>query len=647
MSAQQLQYDLVDSDNPIFHSRSGLHDPSKTVSSPTAKIVRIASVVILIGIFGTLVALVIAYSLALDTINDYKDSTYALQWRHPGDSNVFVHLTDLHFNQLYNESLSCASACMNGRVNWPSGNSWPQCNSVPFAIEDAAEAPFGRLGCDSPELLVDTVLDRVARVHPSPLMVLLSGDNLLHDVYLLDPALVADPAAFMQEGHARLAANLAARFPNSPILFSLGNNDSPLHYDVPGADFLSALAATWRPLIDGGPRRAGVTWSDFRYLESDFFYAVELAAFPEVRWVQVNSIAFARKQTAVDWGRVQQQLSWLRETLGDVAARSTKARRVVITGHIPPVVDDWNGCQGWITDVVTSDPACPPGFSTTNNSTTGSGVLVDVAAEFTSLVSEFRSVVQSTLWGHVHQDKLSLLTGNYVATPPFGDAVANVLMTRSVSVGSGSNLPGFREYAVSIARDYQPGGDLLNFRQHQFDVFGANKLANAGLTSRLNSAGCTAEKRLKQNDPASAIAAATRGEGEEKSGVLSAAVNASVAGLWSAYDLRTLLALPLWFYGPDRSLLRADNDSAAIFSNLQDKTSFDVLSPAKLAKSLEIIREHAVLLATYVTARNGWNVATSVPAVDTAAGDLHVCGLVPGVAQHPAAYQACQTKQGL
>ena len=95
-------------------------------------------------------------------------------WQYTSGSGTFVHLSDLHFDQLYSagSSTDCGlDLCC--RAAW----------SVPGNTSGVA-GMFGDYSCDSPSVLVQSVLQFLnATLTPRPDFILYTGDDPAHDVW--------------------------------------------------------------------------------------------------------------------------------------------------------------------------------------------------------------------------------------------------------------------------------------------------------------------------------------------------------------------------------------------------------------------------------------------------------------------------------
>ena len=87
------------------------------------------------------------------------------------------------------------------------------------------KAPMGRYLCDSPEILISTMLKALAEQHDDTDVLFITGDFIAHQTAKAYPNLDKRLYALLLATHSRIAALLAEYFPKALILPVLGNND--------------------------------------------------------------------------------------------------------------------------------------------------------------------------------------------------------------------------------------------------------------------------------------------------------------------------------------------------------------------------------------------------------------------------------------
>ncbi len=95
-------------------------------------------------------------------------------------------------------------------------------------------ALYGRKGCDGPYSLFISTLNKLKSVNPNPDLILAPGDMVNHFLPI-NENLPFDPVAYaaIQKVIANYTATMAQEFPNTPIIFTSGNNDYLYNYQVP------------------------------------------------------------------------------------------------------------------------------------------------------------------------------------------------------------------------------------------------------------------------------------------------------------------------------------------------------------------------------------------------------------------------------
>jgi sphingomyelin phosphodiesterase acid-like 3 len=120
-------------------------------------------------------------------------------------------LSDIHFFPDYNT--------MGSKYCWPDE---PSADIV---------ANFGRFGCDSPEVLVRTVLSKMVEDQPNLDVLFLPGDVVAHHYNSsLDDHSSGKSYEKVLEITAQVAELIREYFPDTIVLPVIGNNDPKYHY---------------------------------------------------------------------------------------------------------------------------------------------------------------------------------------------------------------------------------------------------------------------------------------------------------------------------------------------------------------------------------------------------------------------------------
>ena len=272
-------------------------------------------------------------------------------WQHTAGSGTFVHLSDLHFDRLYapGSSTQCG-------LDLCCRDAW----TVPGNTSGVAGL-FGDYQCDSPDVLVRSVLDFLnATLTPRPDFILYTGDDPAHDIWHQNRS--TNLAAI-----AWVSAALLRYFPDIPVLSAVGNHEAaPVNqFGGPGVDswLYEALVLDWAYYL---PNDAQQT------LNYGGYYAALVRPGLYVLSINTNiysSDDFYTKYEQVD---VSAQLDWLNDTLQQLDAMGGQARCVLI-GHSSPI--DWY-------DVF--------------------------ASEFNALLSRYQHLVLNAFFGHTHHNQVQL-----------------------------------------------------------------------------------------------------------------------------------------------------------------------------------------------------------------------------------------------
>jgi hypothetical protein len=255
------------------------------------------------------------------------------------DTGTFLVISDIHFNPFYDPSAFPQLAAS------PS-NDWPAIlrNSQPVGVNPR--------GSDSNYALLTSSLDDARSRVPEPDFILYPGDFLAHEWQKKYDALAPkshmtdrEPyQAFTRKTLELIAREFRSRWPETPILPTLGNDDSLCgdYMITPDGAFLEMFRDVWAPLIGPEPDR--------RSFRATFgrtgAYTVPMHRMNNHRLVVMNSIFFS---TSYDnaCGRGDQtsaldQLRWLEEAVSQAASREEK---VWLLMHIPPGINSFNTAE--------------------------------------------------------------------------------------------------------------------------------------------------------------------------------------------------------------------------------------------------------------------------------------------------------------
>lgn len=317
-------------------------------------------------------------------------------------------LSDLHFDPTANKVLV-------DRLTLAEPQQW----AAILADDNSRMSTYGN---DTNWKLLSSAL-AAAREQPKPDIVLILGDFLVHQFRARFNAAATDHGDFAFRSFAVktmrfLARQLEAAFPETPILPTLGNNDSDCgDYALrPGGDFLSDTFDIASGLI--GPESGAPLRQTWQALGN---YAVPNPALRNHLIVALNTNFFSPNYKnacgdASQGNPARATLAWLRRVLSEAEAAYQK---VWLIYHIPPGIDAFATARHG------ACPVAPVGLFGE-----------PYAREFHALMARYRATVVASFAGHIHTDGFRLLADN-------GKAFGFVLVSPAVSPIYGQN-PAFR-----------------------------------------------------------------------------------------------------------------------------------------------------------------------------------------------------------
>eukprot|EP00588_Corethron_pennatum_P023523 CAMPEP_0194340934 /NCGR_PEP_ID=MMETSP0171-20130528/88043_1 /TAXON_ID=218684 /ORGANISM="Corethron pennatum, Strain L29A3" /LENGTH=470 /DNA_ID=CAMNT_0039106077 /DNA_START=146 /DNA_END=1558 /DNA_ORIENTATION=- len=315
------------------------------------------------------------------------------------DEGKFVWFSDIHFDPLYGRAGAVNDAsCSDGSVN---------------------DAPWGKLGCDSPVDLVRSSLDYAQSIVSEPDFFLITGDLCRHkndDVNVV--AMLSGVADEMRQSYN-----------NTVFVPSMGNNDvvPDYHLDVLGGD--NQLGEIREALSDIFPRTRNDTFARGGYLSVNVPGGAAVV-------LSLNTVIYSvwHSPNSTGVGDPFGQFAWLEMEL---ATMRREGQWIYVSGHIPPTVGSYRRTQLW------------------------HGKYLD---RYLALMLEYSDVVAAQLFGHVHSDEFRAASLGGKPLPP-------LLMTGALTPVY-SNNPNFR-----VVRYNRLDGTILDYDTYFFDVAKANDAA--------------------------------------------------------------------------------------------------------------------------------------------------------------------------
>jgi sphingomyelin phosphodiesterase acid-like 3 len=304
-----------------------------------------------------------------------------------------VMLSDIHFDPFHDPG-KVSQLISAPAAQWLAILSAPD---TPTAAADftALQKICKAKGIDTPFALLISSLQAEHAQQPHPAFVTVSGDLLVHKFdcrfqQLAPKATEADYSAFAAKTVQFVALELHATFPQSPVYFALGNNDSGCgdYKEDPNSKFLQADAQSFAADVDKPNSKALLS----EFAREGDYNALLPAPFHDTHLLVLQDIFESKRYTAcsnVKNPRAEaEQIAWLRAQLQFARAHH---EHVWIMAHIPPGVDAYST----LTDGQDVCAGKPP------------EMFLDSSA-FADTITEFPDVIRLVLLGHTHNDEMRI-----------------------------------------------------------------------------------------------------------------------------------------------------------------------------------------------------------------------------------------------
>ncbi len=324
----------------------------------------------------------------------------------------------------------------------------------PAILERTADRMIGHYGKDPGWTLIRSGLDAMREAEPRPELIMILGDFLAHRFRQQFNASATDHSDaayhdFVRKTMAFMAQEILRRFPSTPIIAAIGNNDSDCgDYQLePGGPFLKdTLPIARRMLGNSVPEGFDAGWT------ATGNYSVRHPTVPDLRVVFVNSVYFSSnyRDTCGHAGGADPAEATMRFLTAQLDAAQAAGERVWLIYHIPP------GADAYATLHRASCPANP--------------VMMwrpEYQSAFDELMQRYRTTVLASFAGHTHMDEFRLIG-------PADAYDAFTLVTPAISPIDGQN-PGFQII------EHNAAGRLLDR-----DTYYLANLATAGANERPN-----------------------------------------------------------------------------------------------------------------------------------------------------------------
>lgn len=356
----------------------------------------------------------------------------------PSTSRILL-FSDPHFNPMDDPKLVEALAHADPE-QWPA------------IFERTTDRMTGHYGKDPGWALIRSALDAMQHAEPHPNLVMILGDFLGHRFRQQFDASAADHSDaafhdFVRKTMAFTAQEIVRRFPATPIVAAIGNNDDDCgDYQLePDGPFLKDTLPIVRRMLGGSvPDGFDAGWA------ATGNYSIRHPTVPDLRIVFANSIYFSRnyRDTCGHAGGADPAEATMRFLTAQLDAAQSAGDKVWLIYHIPPGADAY---------ATLHDGSCP-----------ANPVMMwrpQYQAAFDALMRRHTTTVLASFAGHTHMDEFRLI-GSADAYDGF------ILVTPAISPIFGQN-PGFQII------EHNAAGRLLDR-----DTYYLANLATAGAGER-------------------------------------------------------------------------------------------------------------------------------------------------------------------
>jgi sphingomyelin phosphodiesterase acid-like 3 len=323
---------------------------------------------------------------------------FFVQSGNPASAQSFVAITDIHFDPYHNLSAEQFETLRQTPVE-----RW---GDFFRSLQQPASLP----GQDSNYTLMASVLDAASRRVPEPLFVLYMGDFMAHDWQasyekLAAKSIAEDPESYREftgKSLALVAREFQARFPDRPVLATLGNDDAFCgdYWIQLSSPFQRLFAQTWLPLLQA-------TVDEREFVASFVNHGAYVAELPGVeaqRLIVLNSVFWSTSYcddyfkpvmrgccSCEDPGPLpgRAQMKWLEQELQKARLDN---KRVWLVMHVPPGLDSYaeDQAQG---KCLTAEMWKP-----------------EFTARYMKLVEEYGEELQIAFAGHTHMDDFRIVS---------------------------------------------------------------------------------------------------------------------------------------------------------------------------------------------------------------------------------------------
>jgi len=298
----------------------------------------------------------------------------------------------------------------------------------------------GKIGSDSNYRLMISALDAAKAQSSDPLFILYPGDFLAHQWQAqyekLAPRSIAnDPAAyraFTMKAVEVVKLELRKRFPNVPVLATLGNDDSFCgdYWIQPDGAFLHQFGDLWKPML-GKTIDADTFGQSFRSLGA---YRADVPGTSSGRLLVLNSVYWSGSYCSSYFDPKDHnccqcanpgtkpghaQMDWL---AAELKLARQQEKRVWLLMHVPP------GLDSYLEEKSEGHSLAAEMWQT------------EFMQRYLKLIEQYRDILHTSFTGHTHMDdfRIDRLEGQPVLLHKIAPAISPIF----------GNNPGFQTYEM-------------------------------------------------------------------------------------------------------------------------------------------------------------------------------------------------------
>ncbi|KAL0215086.1 hypothetical protein P9112_007270 [Eukaryota sp. TZLM1-RC] len=280
---------------------------------------------------------------------------------------------------------------------------------------------FGDFQCDTPDLLVESLLNFMKSINPNPDFLLYTGDIMPHKLVL---KFIDNDENTVTEANRNLTQLLRSSFPSTQIIPTFGNHDVfPAHQWSKGGSFVyHNTLSFWRDFI---PPSQTENFLKGGYFRIDMNQKYSFLVLNSNYWVMYDKSSEGVPDPA-------DQFKWLENEL---AKLRTEGKKVLISSHVPP------GSKG--------------------NRPLERDMMNSHHSKLLNILEEYLDILTVYLASHEHSDSFRLFTVDGSTLPVL---VAPAVLPEATPIYFGNN-PAIRLYEYDTET-----GQLLDYYQYYLDL---------------------------------------------------------------------------------------------------------------------------------------------------------------------------------